>query len=127
MKGNKMTDTKKMAKKKYTCPLCKFESEVKDFLVNPNFRYVICKECGNMFMDKEEIERIAAQIKVEQTKAKKECPLCKVKHFFSKYLHNKEHGYLVCPTCGNVFMLLEQISAILDEQKKKQESRIITL
>jgi len=62
-----MTDTKKMAKKKYTCPLCKFESEVKDFLVNPNFRYVICKECGNMFMDKEEIERIAAQIKVESS------------------------------------------------------------
>ena len=119
-------DTKpKMESRKYTCPLCKCEGELDNFLLNPNFLYMVCKECGNMFMDKEEIEKIMLQITAQHEKAKKECPLCKTKQFFSKYLHNKEHGYLVCPTCGNLFMLIEQIKAIDAEKKKKPESRII--
>ena len=88
------------ASEKIVCPACQYDGKSMQHNV---FRFRICPECGNIFMD----QRTAKAMQDfhspsdETQKIDCECSLCKSG---GPFIMDQGNNFLICLSCGNVFV-----------------------
>ena len=82
------------------CPACKYDGKC---LQHNVFRFRICPECGNIFMDLRTAKAMQDfhSPSDDHQKIECECSLCKSE---GPFIMDQGNNFLICMSCGNVFV-----------------------